>query len=547
MLALVLTAGASLALGCPKGDDAPQTTAVGASAEDDGKVDAGDDGFRARAHEQALERFVEASTKALRLAEPLAAHRLDPSVALGPPPLSRSARAPLREAVDAALQEGEGIDRGLLSAEQGMLYEAVWRGLSTIRRDLDRIPALRRDPTLFAWRSRPLVEHVVARVVTGRACEGCAAGLTALGSELAAAAGQLGATSPASLTAAQADLAALHAELTELAARDGIDAPIAEGANAAAQGVAAVQQRLTAIEAALADAVQVQWRTPVPGATRPEAVRRLPDRIGGEALAQRLTLEEQLRLTPEQVAAEITLMLLRLKTMAEAHAKTHGEARSTAASPPSTARCTAAWEPLATWAASNTALAEPVKSNAFDCAAGVAELGSDPMTDAALSLAVFELGILEPTRWGPTHGGRSLAGTGERRHGAGGSATRPDDLGAVRSGPARDASGDRAGEPAAVRGPGRGARARRAAVRRRTGRASEAGLSRARRGRAGRRGPRAAPTGDRAGGPGADRQGSGAGRGPVAVLVGAAGPGDAAGRPRSVRRRPIHRPCPSPR
>lgn len=399
VLALVLAAAAGIASGCPKSDDAPQTTA-GAEAGDDGKAEAGDDGFRTRAHEQALARFLEASTKALRLADPLAAHRLDASVVLGPPPLSRSARAPLREAVDAALQEGEGIDRKLLSAEQAMLYEAVWRGLLAVQYDLDRVPALRRDPTLFAWRSRPLVDHVVARVVTGRPCDGCAAGLTALGSELRAAAGQLGATSPASLAAAEQDLAALRVELTELAAREGTDAAIAAGAKAAADGVDAVQQRLTAIAAALAEAPQVQWQTPVPGATKPEAVKRLPDRIGDETLARRLTQEEQLRLTPEQVAGEITLMLLRLKTMAEAHAKTHGPAGPPlAATMPSAARCTAAWTPLSTWAAGNDAIAAPVKSAAFDCATRVHELGSAPLTDVELSLAVFELGILEPTRW----------------------------------------------------------------------------------------------------------------------------------------------------
>lgn len=382
---------AALLGGCP--DQETNDSGVAPAVEPPVESSAGaDDEFRRRAHAAALKRLTERGQAALQLADPITAHALG-LAPLAPLPLSRTARAPLRKAVTAALTEETGIDRAALTAQDGMLRDAVSTALHATRRELQQRPALRRDPTVFAHHVGALLQVVRDHQADGMPCPSCADGLRAQAKDLAAAVGQLGATSAASLAAAQTDLKTVRAQVQALTEPSEADPEPEPGLVAAARALLtaldAVASRLQAIADNLDAATAAQWSTPLSGATDPHDVRRLPDRLGHAELSRRLADDEALRLTPEQVASELTLLLARLEKM---RARLEPEAAGPA-SPATTARCDTAWATLTAWAEGNDALT----SAAIDCTRPLPNV-TGPVTDAELMLAVFDHGVVGPTR-----------------------------------------------------------------------------------------------------------------------------------------------------
>ncbi|MBL4685706.1 MAG: hypothetical protein JKY37_14020, partial [Nannocystaceae bacterium] len=318
-------------LGCPREqpvDTKPAgTTDATAAAEPD-------PGFRARAHKAALDRFVAAGQRALVLADPISASGLGAG-ALGPSPLSRSARAPIRKATDAALQELDGIDRQALSAEDGMQRDLIATALHAIARELDLRPIIRRDPTAFTRHGDRMLSAVELRLATNR-CEECGRALRALGREFSRGLGQLGACSVASLAAARTDLQALDLRLAALQGTAADGGAVGE----AREGLARLSTRLQQIEVELPSAAAVSWSTPISGATAPSDVRRLPDRLGMSELTRRLNDEEAWLKKPEALAAELTKLLARLTAM---RARLSVPTDTTTASPVTVARCRESW------------------------------------------------------------------------------------------------------------------------------------------------------------------------------------------------------------
>ena len=380
-LAMLLTACPADAETSAKRDPAPAATPSTDSAE-----------YRRQAHQRALQRFLDAAQAAGVLLDPVSAHVLGLS-ALAPRPLSRTAREPVRRSVHSALSQAEGIDGHVLSPEDRMLFRAVRTTLEAAKRELDERPALRRDPTVLAPAIEALLDQVSLRLRDRLTCSEGVAALGALGDELPRLPGLIGATSNAALHAARSDLNAIGRRITALGSVPVPDcaATVAKGVTSARAGVDAIAKRLDEIAARIETAPSIGWGTPIAGATAAVAVQRLPDRIGAEEFARRLADEEALRLAPRELADQITLVLGRLDGMGK-QLPAHDPA-SDAAKPGSPARCQSAWAPIEAWATSNDGFA-----SAFDCSREGEPLAAVTSSDAARTLALFERGVLHPTR-----------------------------------------------------------------------------------------------------------------------------------------------------
>jgi hypothetical protein len=131
-----------LLLGCP-GPDPPD---AGQPATRDSATTpaAPDPEFRRQAHTKAFEALREAAMPALRQVDPVAAAEVE-GMPLHPPSFGAAARATLREALDEAQRQAEGIRPGLLSPEDGVVLRTLGHALGRGRHRLER-PPWRDDP-----------------------------------------------------------------------------------------------------------------------------------------------------------------------------------------------------------------------------------------------------------------------------------------------------------------------------------------------------------------------------------------------------------------
>ena len=150
----------------------------------------------------------------------------------------------------------------------------------------------------------------------------------------------------------------------------------------------AVDRPWAAASKALADAEQGAWSRPLPPAPRPDALVRLPARLGAGTLRRRLDVEEAIGTPVRTLFAEVTDTLGRLGSMAATKPRAASGARAT-----TIAGCTAAWAPIATWARGQPAM----HAAGLECAVAVRRLGSARRAPAELTLELLRLGVVEPT------------------------------------------------------------------------------------------------------------------------------------------------------
>lgn len=383
-----------LLLGCP-GEPPPDEGTTAAKAADP-QPDAPDPEFRRNAHAKALAALREAALPALRELDPVAAAEVE-GTPLHPPGFGPAAREALREALDAAKRQAEGIAPELLSPADGVLLRVLGHALERGRHRLER-PPWRDDPGALVDAVGPYVSALRRRAAAGQCDDGC--GVAELGPALDDGLRDVGSASPATLAAAREDLGALRRELAGVCTAAAARTPASPLVTACADldpALARLDARLEPAVAALATAPEVPWDRSV-AAGPPAAWKRRPVRWSAAMLARTLEDEEAYGLPPAQLLELAERTVARLRAMQQRDAAggkgaPSGTAEPALARPFDAAACEAAWAPLRAWTEAQAAGLVP----ALDCAAAPWSL--PPQTDdAELVRHMLRYGVVEPTR-----------------------------------------------------------------------------------------------------------------------------------------------------
>ena len=345
--------------------------------------------FRRQAHAKAFLALREASLPALRRLDPVAAAEVE-GTPLHPPGFGPKARAPLREALDEAQRQAEGLEPQLLSPEDGVVLRLLVHALHRGRRRLER-PPWRDDPSAVVDAVEPYLHALRRRLVAGQCDDGC--GLAELGPALEAGMAEVGAASPATLAGTRAELAALRRELPALGAHLPAGHAIATARPALEAALERIDARLARAVAALAAAPEQPWEQ-LAAPSEPEAWKRRPARWRATGLARALEEDEAYTPPPERLFELAELTVARLRAMQQRDAAREGATpEPVLARPFDAAACEAAWAPLRGWVREQA----PELVAELDCAGAPWWLPAKA-DDAVLVRHLLLHGVVEPTR-----------------------------------------------------------------------------------------------------------------------------------------------------
>jgi hypothetical protein len=335
--------------------------------------------FRAEAQREALDLLLPLTVSALTLHDPVAASTRDRTAIPRLPPVAPGRTEPLRKHVDAAWTEAEGIRADLMPAAPAVLLSLCRFALSRARDQLLRRRPWRDDPTWIVVELDRVIEALEHDAADGT-CDACPPALQALAEDLDLTLKDLGAASEPSTTAAADDLLALAARVARL--------PDATPTATALQDAAT---HLRAVAAALPRAPAWTHGKPAAPAKTPAEVARLPARIPASDLRRRLEVAEDRDEAPRDLFTALGPTLARLHAMAESRPDKRD------ASEPGTvdaARCEQAWAPIRDHVATQPALAHA----SLDCNVAVRRLADRTLRDAELTVALVDLGVVDPIR-----------------------------------------------------------------------------------------------------------------------------------------------------
>lgn len=385
----VASVGLALALlGCPGQQDARDEGEPATKA-----ADAPDPEFRRKAHAKALAALRQATLPALRRLDPVAAAEVE-GTPLHPPGFGPAARAGLREALDAAKRQAEGLAPELLSPEDGVVLRVLAHAIERGRHRLER-PPWRDDPGALVDAVEPYVQALQRRVAAGECDDGC--GLAELGPALEDGLGEVGAASPATLAAAREDLATLRRELSQVCREAAGESTPVPPLVAACPGLDAtidrIEERLEPAVAALAKAPEEPWERAV-APEPPAAWKRRPARWSAMMLRRTLEEDEAYGLPPAQLFELAELTVARLRAMQQRDTARGGPPTEPAlARPFDAAACEAAWSPLRGWVQEHA----PALVPELDCSAAPWSLPPQA-DDVDLVRHMLARGVVEPTR-----------------------------------------------------------------------------------------------------------------------------------------------------
>ncbi len=277
------------------------------------------------------------------------------------PPVLAADKAALREALDAASGEAQGLLPRLLDPQGRVVALASRFVLDRARDTFLRRPVWVRSPTWLTREADLVLAALESSARQSGACSHCDVSLAHLTEVVRNAAP----TPPAlagpavQATAAASDARALAQRVLQLPGPP----------QAAAAAAEALEAFATALETADAS-----------GSAR----------LGPEALQRLLEVEENVDQTPQEAFASLRSAV---GTLAAMRAK-HPPAPDGAPQPITPARCEAAWSQLSPIAHAQPAL-DP---EAFDCERFVAGVGSATLDDADLRIAIVDVAFVAPQR-----------------------------------------------------------------------------------------------------------------------------------------------------
>jgi hypothetical protein len=343
--------------------------------------------FTERAHREAFERGRTLAETALAQADPFAAwsSRRGP---LAAPRLSATTLIRPREAARTARREIRDIDPTHLEPEQVVVLRVLDFALRRLERRAHGRPPSRTDPGHVVEGLRFFIAAIEAAAATG--APDLATALASIPSEARAAGHDLGAASVPALEAAIDDLEALATRLDRL----GETAPEQrDAAHAAASSLRALARRWSEAMGALPAARQVAWNARIAPGGDATGLARLPERLGREALVERLRDEEASAEPIGRALEQLGRVIMRLRMMESKVEASPADAPEA----PSIERCEAAWSRVRQWA-EKADLAPPDPPS---CTFIVRELDDRMLTSAELLLTVARRAWIDP--WSAKH------------------------------------------------------------------------------------------------------------------------------------------------
>jgi hypothetical protein len=233
------------------------------------------------------------------------------------------------------------------------------------------------------------MEAIEDRVASGDTSP-CVGALESLAREAAAAERELGAASIPALAAAIVDLEILGNRLDRL----GETTPdLHVAATTAATSLRTLASGWTRHQAHLGAARETTWLARMVPADHEQALARLPERMGSEALEALLRDEEASAQPVRSIIEQLGRVIARLRVMDAKLGPTVEQARE----PVSVQRCELAWTRVQTWAEqSDVSPPDPPT-----CAVIVQRLDGEAQTDAALLVEVIRRTWVDP--WAAKH------------------------------------------------------------------------------------------------------------------------------------------------
>lgn len=370
LLAGAAAVGGLLACGDSGSSASPTPTQTAASADPD---------FQRRAQQHAFEAIQPKVETMLAAADPLSAHALGRGP-LRPAPLARTTAD---DALERTWKDLRELEVRFLEPRQAAVLRAMTMAIERRRHIVRRPPPWRSDP---AWVIHDL-KRTWATALDARATrdlERASELVPSMARHLTTGAKSLGATAPAALRGARADLDALHRDVLE-------HAEFAQPSALAAwaEAVRETHEHFTAIEEALPESSAALYGDPIRPANTPAAVRRLPDRWGAAELQRSLDDEEHMARSAEELFVALGPTIAQLQMRA---AGSEGEAE--ASRPVDALRCS-----LFEAAFGGLRARQPLLFRAWlDCATAVRRWNDQPLSDAAFALAALEHAVIVPLR-----------------------------------------------------------------------------------------------------------------------------------------------------
>lgn len=372
--------------GCPS--DSATTPAVDDSSSTPASASDSDD-FRRKAHADALGRLRTAALPALRRLDPVAAAAVE-GAPLRPPRFGATARSELRPELERATTEAEGIDPRLLAPTDRVVLRTLQTGLSRGFLRLGR-PPWRDDPGAVLYALAPYLQELSVRLAAGE-CEHDGCGIEQLAPALRAGFGGIGSASPATVSAAREDLAALSVQLEGWAHGRAAQHPVVRARPDLRATLDELDAELERAAAALATATELPWSTVAPRADAAEWKRR-PARWTAARLTQWLTDEEAYGHPPRALLDGALAAAARMSAMVERESAQPDDSAAIAR-PFDAAACAEAFAPFEAWV---KAQAGHLRAE-LDCAALLRELPESTPDDPALVLRMVDRGIIRPSR-----------------------------------------------------------------------------------------------------------------------------------------------------
>lgn len=364
-------------LGCPTTNSGSSGGgSTGGSAKEPTAEDKAE--FARKANDEAFARLQPLAQRAFELAEPVAKPGAAPST-FNIPPIGARRRAELRNAVDVAFRESEGIRGALLPPAGEALLRATGFGLNRAR-DTERRRPWQTDPT---WTTTRALRAVAAidRAASAGACEACDDALVATLEETRLALRSLAAASTFTVEGSSADVATLREVVERITVSDA-------AAQTSRELLGDAAQHLEAVAAALGEAPAATYEQPGATAKNPSSVRRLPPALGSKALRRVLEVEENISEDPKALHRALGPIIGQLRKLAET--PSDGAAVRAAVD---AQRCERLHAKLVAAASSKTALPPIAK----DCAAVLDDLPS-PASDGEVLLALVDRTMIDPYR-----------------------------------------------------------------------------------------------------------------------------------------------------